>query len=486
MIAYREQRSRIPTAEAVARVESSCGLEQRMNLGELEAGVADALCPEIDADHPSLQALREGRWQGLELPSEIEISVPEGFAYYAVDPELYRKAAQQFQAECRPEWVAVIGIRSIGTTLASQVCAALTCATKSWTVRPRGHPWNRELLVHADLAARWREWQGWFAIVDEGPGLSGSSFISVAAFLESLGIGAERIALFPSWRPDVSAFVNETARRKWPEYRCYTCSFEDLGLFAGAQDLSGGAWRKGRDIATQPQHERRKYLRDGTLHKFAGYGRYGRGKLERARLLSGFIPEPVALDSGFLSQPWVDGEGEPPAIERLAAYLAHIRRTFPTGRAAQFEPLAEMIAVNTGRDASPYRRAVADAPELLLDARMFPHEWAGTLKTDALDHYDDHFHPGPQDIAWDLAGTIIEFGFERDAEAYLLHHYAQAAGDPCAATRLPFYKLAYLAFRIGYCDLAIKGLGGSPDAALFRREHRRYLHLLELLCPTNR
>lgn len=486
MIAYREQRSRVPTAEAVARVERSSGLEQRINLGELEAGVADALCPEIDADHPTLKALRGGLWRGINFPTEIEISVPEGFAYYAVDTELYRRAAQQFQAECRPERVAVIGIRSIGTTIASEVRDALTCPAESWTVRPRGHPWNRELRVHPDLAGRWREWQGWFAIVDEGPGLSGSSFMSVTTFLENLGIHAERIALFPSWRPDVSALVNETARRKWPSYRCYSVCFEDLNLFADAQDLSGGAWRNGRDIPAQPQHERRKYLRDGTLYKFAGYGRYGRAKLARAELLKDFIPEPIALEAGFLSQPWIDRPVDPPTIERLASYLAHIRRTFPTGRAAQFEPLAEMIAINTGRDTSPYRLAVADAPEVLLDARMFPHEWAGQIKTDALDHHDDHFHPGPQDIAWDLAGTIIEFGFSPEEESYFLNCYARAAADPCAATRLPFYKVAYLAFRIGYCDLAMKGLGDSKDAERFGREHRRYLQLLESVCPINR
>lgn len=478
MIVYREQRRRIRTAEAIERVEAAEGFERLMEMGELETGVADALCPERDCDLPVLRALRRGEWRTLGLPDEIEVSVPEGFAYYALDPELYRRAARRFERECRPDRVAVIGIRSIGATLASEVQAALRCPIESWTVRPRGHPWNRELRVDDALAAKWRAWPGWFLIVDEGPGLSGSSFTCVAAFLESLGVSAERIALFPSWEPDVAAFVNENARRLWPRYRKFTTPFEDLGLFADARDLSGGAWRGGRDIASQPQHERRKYLRHGVLHKFAGYGRYGRAKLHRAAQLDGFIPPVLELERGFLAMEWRPSESRP-SLERLAEYLAHIRRTFPTGRGVHFDSLAEMIQVNTGRDASRFRRMVEDAEEVLLDGRMFPHEWSGDLKTDALDHHDDHFFPGPRDIAWDLAGTAIEFGLDAAAQAYFLDSYARASGDHCAAVRLPVYRLAYLAFRIGYCELAIQALGGGADADRFHRERARYKGLLD-------
>ncbi len=50
---------------------------------------------------------------------------------------------------------------------------------------------------------------------------------------------------------------------------------------------------------------------------------------------------------------------------------------------------------------------------------MLPHEWirtaSGFLKTDAVDHQDDLFFPGCQDIAWDIAGAIVEFGIPREA-----------------------------------------------------------------------
>ncbi len=90
-----------------------------------------------------------------------------------------------------------------------------------------------------------------------------------------------------------------------------------------------------------------------------------------------------------------------------------------------FASLVEMIEVNVSEglgsdwlsrlgDLERFRPLVANAPALAMDGRMMPHEWlatdAGILKTDAIDHHDDHFVPGPQDIAWDVAGFAAEFG----------------------------------------------------------------------------
>src|SRR5215469_9629868 len=125
MIVYRDQRRKVATSEALRRVDETTGFERQMARGELEAGVADALCPEYDSDLPVLQALRRGEWKGLDLPREIETSVPEGFAFYALDPELYRRAAACFAREAKPGRVAVIGIRSIGTTLSGIVADEL-------------------------------------------------------------------------------------------------------------------------------------------------------------------------------------------------------------------------------------------------------------------------------------------------------------------------------------------------------------------------
>jgi hypothetical protein len=490
MIVYREQRRRIATAEACERVRNATGMDRLIEMGELEAGVADALCPVRDVDLPVLQRLRRGEAEPGELPREIEISVPEGFAYYALDPELYRIAARRYMAERHPARVAVIGIRSIGATLGAVVEAELgerDCDTRFWTVRPRGHPWDRRLEVADDLAQTWRLWQGDFAVVDEGPGLSGTSFASVAEFLSRMGISDERIVFFPSWRPDAQALVSERARSRWPRHRMFVAEFEELGVFGQCRDLSGGKWRAltGHWPAVQPQHERRKYLRDGDLCKFAGYGRYGRAKRERAAALGHAEPE---LCHGFLWTPWI--AGRPAAlsaglIDFAACYLARVRREFSTHRAPAYTPLAEMIAVNvpSAPDLSGWRTAVEDGLETALDARMLRHEWLetphGFVKTDALEHHDDHFFPGPQDTAWDLAGFSLEFGLDASGESLLLERYARASGDRKAASRLPFYRLAYLAFRLGYAELAIQALGECEESERFRGDRARYASLVE-------
>src|SRR5690606_5152455 len=90
----------------------------------------------------------------------------------------------------------VIGIRSIGTALAALVAAAIG-ARQAISVRPVGHPFDREIRAAPDLLAG-ADMRGDFAVVDEGPGLSGSSFASVAKWLASQGVEKERIHFFPS------------------------------------------------------------------------------------------------------------------------------------------------------------------------------------------------------------------------------------------------------------------------------------------------
>jgi hypothetical protein len=76
-----------------------------------------------------------------------------------------------------------------------------------------------------------------------------------------------------------------------------------------------------------------------------------------------------------------------------------------------------------------------------LDGRMLPHEWliteAGYKKTDALDHHDDHFFPGAQDIAWDLAGAAVEFRMSPDAlvDRYLREQRDPTLGAACRSIR---------------------------------------------------
>jgi hypothetical protein len=229
----------------------------------------------------------------------------------------------------------------------------------------------------------------------------------------------------------------------------------------------------------QPQHERRKYLRGDRLYKFAGYGRYGREKLARAERLAGWIPPVLGLERGFLVTRWVEGRSARVSqafLDHAAKYVAHVGREFQTSEGADVERLATLIQENTGR---AWAGALPEARAVALDGRMLRHEWletpAGYVKTDALDHHDDHFFPGPQDIAWDVAAFEIELG----CGEYFRERYERESGDRDLAARLPFYRIAYLAFRLGYCEMAAQALGGMPDAVRFRRARARYEKLIK-------
>jgi len=530
-------------------------------VGELEAAVADALAPAIERPAALARRLRQaslaaGRavrdsWAGSdarpaaasvagilagvaedpELPRLVRARPAEGYAHYGLLPETYLEAARRFARRHRPADVACIGLRGIGTSLSAVVAAGVEATgarVETWTVRPRGHPFARRLAVDRSLARDWarrRDW--WFLVVDEGPGLSGSSFAAVADGLRTLGVPEARIVLFPSWSAPPAALRPGPARRAWTRLPKALASFEEVWVDSGRlaadlaapalRDLSAGAWRPVVCPAGLPwpavhaQHERRKFLIDEPtaarpagaarrLCKFVGLGERGELAFDRACRLAdaGFAPEPLHLVHGFLVTRFVSGrplattEVRPDIVDRVADYLAFVRRTWPaTPAAAATDALLEMVRVNVaealGRTPAALRRRLGAAPAggghpVALDARMLPHEWlstaSGLVKTDGTDHHDDHFFPGCVDSAWDVAGAAIELGLGPGGQAHLVRRYRAASGDRDVARRLPFYRVAYLAQRVGYTELAARTCPGGPDRARFRRLRRRYTALL--------
>jgi hypothetical protein len=549
VIVYREQRSVTGPAEALRalgrRVE---GLPSRpdhdevvgllVDLGVLEAGIADALAPTEDGDEALGRELRRasvaaghlvaaswrreeaGRWRDvlgrrldalavLGLPEHVEVRVPEGFAQYGHFPECHLAAAERLFRELRPPSAICIGIRSIGTALSAVVAACLEdagCLVSSYTVRPRGHPFDRRPALSDSLRATLAASAGaLFLLVDEGPGLSGSSLAGTAESLSALGIADDRIVLLPSWDPAPETLRSAVARRRWCRHRRYVSTFEEVWIDSGrlhdalgsapVRDLSAGRWREEliaetvRRPPVHPHHERRKYRSRGTLMRFVGLGGVAQARLARARDLadSGFSPRPSGLAHGFLSRelvpgvPLARGEVDGELLERMACYLAHLRGTFALSGSARTE-LGEMIEANLaglpGASRATRLAPFGDEPPVAVDGRMMPHEWlrtpGGYLKVDALDHHDDHFFPGPVDIAWDLAGAIVEFDMAPDARGALVERYRRASGDRTIAKRLPYYTAAYLAARIGYTSLAAETLHGSADGEGFARSRRRY------------
>lgn len=476
----------------------------------------------------ALRSLR--KLTAMRLPDEIPVAVPKGYAFHGLYPETYLRAAELL----REDWqgvLRVIGIRSIGTSLAAVVAAAGK-GEASATVRPGGPPFARtleigvrlstKLLSAADAVGRR---QPLFAIVDEGPGLSGSSFGSLADWLEEHGVAPESIVFFPGHRGPLGPQADERRRRRWKAARKYVVEFDELFLgpkspwplerwvedLTGAadgplEDVGAGRWRdrvRGWGKAGRPpahlQEERRKFLLTSKgrtwLLKFAGLGRYGREKLEVASELekAGFIPPVAGLRHGFLVGPWLQDARPLPLVrdldreallDRVARYLSFRARRLAVREAqsgASPEKLLEMAAFNAEQALGKKRAGALEAwrerlPELaslarpgLTDNRMHAWEWLVTQdgkiwKTDALDHHAANDLIGPQDPAWDLAGAIVELELSDDEQAALVEQVERSRRIKTPPEQLRFYTLAYLAFQLGHWTLAAQA-AEAVDAA---------------------
>ena len=450
---------------------------------------------EPDAPLTALRAMR--------LPASIRCKTPEGYAYYAVYPEAYAAAASEHSWEAPP---LVIGLRSIGTSLAAAV-AAVT-GGQALSLRPAGPPFQRSIVASDRLKARLAAHQGPFAVVDEGPGLSGSSFGCVADLLEDLGVAPHRISFMPSHGGNLGPQASPRHRTRWASARRLVRTLDDItardplpawfeadvGRVDRVEDLSGGAWRKDWPESARPPAlpslERRKMRFRGPsgvyLARFAGLGEDGDAKLERARILheAGFGPEPIALRRGFLLERWIDAAGPDLRsgrawfIHQLANYLAVRRGGFPAAaeEGADLSTLRDMALANAASLCGPVVADRLEAPlrrldwtgsrPVHVDARLHSWEWrhgaGGLRKLDGLDHSCGHDLIGAQDILWDVAGATVEFGLSA-AEAAELARRLSVDGACVGAM-----AACYAAFQGGLWSLG-GGAGQADDPALKAR-----------------
>jgi hypothetical protein len=425
----------------------------------------------------------------LALPACIRCKTPEGYAFYAVYPEDYAAAAAP-TAGCAH--ALVIGLRSIGTSLAAAVAARLGCP--ALTLRPCGHPFHRELRVAQALRARLARHPGRFIIVDEGPGLSGSSFGAAADLLEDLGVPLGRMLFLTGHANDLGPHASPAHSARWARSRRAAATgsvspkavpawFGDvIGPVTQIEDLSGGDWRRDLPEAAWPPAapvtERRKFRvtcpTGRFVARFAGLGAAGDEKLAVARLLhaAGLAPEPLALRRGFLLERWSEGTPLAPPEPRSERFLGHLGRylgfrarvlTVVGGRGASLAELRRMACANAAELGGPglarlVQARLAEAEDLAgivparIDGRLHAWEWlrlpdGSFLKTDALDHAVGHDLVGCQDIAWDVAGAAVEFGLS-DAEVERLRAaVGAAAGREVSRPAVAVFRICYAAFQ---------------------------------------
>jgi hypothetical protein len=502
--------------------------------GTFESACADAECPDEERRTPLLARLRHvseelgmavacasnddtaaasalacARGEGALvtedlLPRQLTIGAPEGYAYYSLFPESYAAVVDRWAIRSQPPRVVCIGVRSIGTSLSAIVTAALRrrgIEVTSWTVRPHGHPFDRHVRLSSGLVEELNLQHAVVLIVDEGPGLSGSSFAGTADAVSRAGVPDERVIFVASHAPDVGRLRSPAGRARWHRHPSLIATFDSP---CNGIEISAGAWRNELMHAApwpaiHPAHERRKYLaRDGSsISRFAGLGRFGEDAGRRSELLynAGWTPEPSGLSRGFLAErrvaapPLQPRNISAPFLTHVARYIAWLRKHASEDRIAPVDALASMLRINAPESLGEAAGAAAERlastasdfaePATAVDGRLCAHEWlpyrSSWIKTDALDHHHDHFFPGcAVDAAWDVAGAIVELAPRPAEQTLLIDEYVRASGDRGIHHRLPFYRAAYVAFRTGYCSLAAETLRASKDGERFEALAGKY------------
>jgi adenine/guanine phosphoribosyltransferase-like PRPP-binding protein len=419
------------------------------------------------------------------------VNTPEGFAYYSIDPEGY---AEKAQALAGAKSTAIVGIRSAGIALAA-LCAATAYGTRT-TVRPTGHPYNRHVALSQDQLA-WVQQairnDSVFLIVDEGPGLSGSSFLATAEALERAGATRARIHLLGSSHCDPERLVAHDATPRWRRFQFHQippaakpnglCHFKDHDW--RSEFIPKREWPSSWRQLTPATYISKS---GDAVWKFEGLGTHGQLAFARAQALAdaGFMPEIVGRDRGLVGYRFVPGthlrrhDLNTEVLNHLARYLAFRKANFQSHphdsqeltRAVIYN-VKQFLHVDLGAFDLPISHSV------ICDARMMPPEWLrsenGLFKLDSVAHGDSHFFPGACDIAWDVAGTMFERQMNAEIVANFLDSYKRASGDFAIEERLPFYHVAYAAHHTAFARMARSSITGEAEKKRFGADEQRYL-----------
>jgi hypothetical protein len=468
---------------------------------------------------------------------------PEGFALYTLYPDQYCAAALRWADAQRQTSgrVLVVGVRSIGTALSAVVAAALGGARSASriTVRPGGHPFDRH--VHLDVAGVASIDD--VIVVDEGPGLSGSSIAAAAEALARGGVAPDRISVLPGHPHGPGRAATERVRRWWSSARQYVVPVEELtwhgrtltdelalatavavgggARVVGVRDISAGEWRHvayddGSEwpAVCRPFERTKKLcqLDDGSrvVWKFVGWT--DEVALVRVAARSAALrgPRPLASMHGFLAVEWIDGERldaggatrvllDPDLLDAMASHIVACAGA-PLGEdelVESLERLAHAAEINVGEAlgtgaASRVVRLVQVARQTWRewpattygDGDMRLHEWVrdgnGRIwKVGGGAHDRDHTVVGSQSIAWDVAAVAVEWQLDMEARRTLVGTVEAAAGMRIAPACERFHLLAYAAFRLGQTVMSAESEHDERERERLAEAAHRYRTAIE-------
>jgi hypothetical protein len=320
-------------------------------------------------------------------------------------------------------------------------------------------------------------------------------------------VPAERIQLIGSREIVVaSTLLAPNAAQRWPRFRFHAVPASPLPPQEAGEIVSPAAWQSSfqagerTPLSSWTALEPAMYLsRDRqSIFCFAGFGHYGEAVCARARLAAeaGFAPRYLGSSRGFRQSAVIAGQTlkqqdcSPELLAKMAAYVV-----FRAEACAVDEPQSSELEamlrwnwqIEFGTELDGAEAELKAERVVICDGQMMPEQWLRTasgelLKLDAGNLGDNHFFPGPCDIAWDLAGCIVEWELREAAREYLLAEYTRRCGD-AAAQRLGPYLLAYTTFRMAHSRMAAAAMQGEANEAPLRRDYLRYRALALRLRP---
>jgi hypothetical protein len=227
--------------------------------------------------------------------------------------------------------------------------------------------------------------------------------------------------------------------------------------------------------------------------KFDGLGRFGHEVRKRADCVfrSGFGPRVEDAGDGLSAHTMIPGRPlnssdiSASLIARMGHYCAFRANEMRTDETPQ-SGLEEMVRHNLDELKLPCNinlDLLHTGYAAITDAHMQPEEWilsahGEVLKVDASTHGDDHFFPGPVDIAWDLAGAIVEWGLTKEARESLVATFQGLRGESIPRQRLSAFVSAYAVFRLAYSKMASLALQGSQEECRWQTAYEFYLQRL--------